>query len=133
MKGGIEHRVPLAPRVVSLLRDLYGRRENEFVFSGFKTGRPFSNMTMLKTLSLIRGGLTTHGFRSTFTDWAHERTNFPGIVIDMALAHKVGDKVQAAYRRGDLFDKRRKLMEAWAAFCAAPASNGEVLPLRSVS
>jgi integrase len=75
-------------------------------------------MTMLKMLALMgRGDLTVHGFRSTFTDWAHEQTSFPGIVIDMALAHKVSDKVEAAYRRGDLFDKRRKLMAAWAGFC----------------
>jgi integrase len=75
-------------------------------------------MTMLKALALMgAGNLTVHGFRSTFTDWAHETTDFPDIVIDMALAHKVDDKVRAAYRRGDLFEKRRKLMETWAAYC----------------
>jgi integrase len=120
MKGGLEHRVPLAPRVVSLLRELYKHRASEYVFTGIKIGQPLSNMTMLKMLALMgRGDLTVHGFRSTFTDWAHEQTSFPGIVIDMALAHKVSDKVEAAYRRGDLFDKRRKLMEAWADFCSS--------------
>jgi integrase len=120
MKAGAEHRVPLAPDVVSLLRNLQGRRENEFVFPGNRNGQPLSNMALLKMLAIMgRDGLTTHGFRSSFTDWAHETTDFPDIVIDMALAHTVGDKVQAAYRRGDLFEKRRKLMEAWATYCAS--------------
>jgi integrase len=120
MKAGVEHRVPLAPEVVDLLRDLYSRRENEFVFPGARTGRALSNMALLKMLALMgRDDLTTHGFRSSFTDWAHETTDFPDAVIDMALAHKVGDKVQQAYRRGDLFEKRRKLMEAWATYCAS--------------
>ena len=118
MKGSLEHKVPLAPRVVRLLRELHKHRAGEYVFSGTKLGQPLSNQTMLKLLGLMdRGDLTVHGFRSTFTDWAHEQTSFPGIVIDMALAHKISDKVEAAYRRGDLFDKRRKLMEAWADFC----------------
>jgi integrase len=118
MKMGVEHRVPLAPRALEILRGLYERRSGEFVFGNVTTDRPISNMTMLKALALMGGGnLTVHGFRSTFTDWAHETTDFPDIVIDMALAHKVDDKVRAAYRRGDLFEKRRKLMEAWAAYC----------------
>jgi integrase len=119
MKAGVEHRVPLAPRVVAILQGLYERRTGEYVFANVSTGRPISNMTMLKLLALMGPSqLTVHGFRSTFTDWAHERTDLPDIVIDMALAHKVGDKVQSAYRRGDLFDKRRKLMETWADYCA---------------
>jgi integrase len=118
MKMGVEHRVPLAPRAVDVLRELYERRVGEFVFGNIETGRPISNMTMLKMLALMgRGNLTVHGFRSTFTDWAHECTDSADVVIDMALAHKVGDKVQAAYRRGDLFEKRRKLMEAWSVYC----------------
>jgi integrase len=119
MKAGELHRVPLAPRAVSVLQDIRERRTGEYVFANVSTGRPLSNMTMLKMLALIgRSDLTVHGFRSTFTDWAHERTDFPDVVIDMSLAHKVSDKVQAAYRRGDLFEKRRKLMNAWAEFCA---------------
>ncbi len=119
MKMGAEHRVPLAPRVVEILREVYERRTGEYVFANVSTGRPLSNMTMLKMLALMgQAVLTVHGFRSTFTDWAHERTEFPDAAIDMALAHKVGDKVQAAYRRGDLFAKRRKLMNAWAEFCS---------------
>ena len=111
--------MPLAPRVVEILREVYERRTGEYVFANVSTGRPLSNMTMLKMLALMgQAVLTVHGFRSTFTDWAHERTEFPDVAIDMALAHKVGDKVQAAYRRGDLFAKRRKLMNAWAEFCS---------------
>jgi integrase len=119
MKMGAEHRVPLAPRAVDILKEIHGMRAGEYVFANVSTGRPISNMTMLKLLALMgHSELTVHGFRSAFTDWAHECTEFPDIVIDMALAHKVSDKVQAAYRRGDLFEKRRKLMEAWADYCA---------------
>jgi integrase len=76
-----------------------------------------------------RGDLTVHGFRSTFRDWCAERTNFPREVAEMALAHAIGDKVEAAYRRGDLFEKRRQLVEAWGRFCTAVPA-GEVVPLR---
>jgi integrase len=77
-----------------------------------------------------RGDLTAHGFRSTFSDWAAERTAYPREVVEMALAHTIGNKVEAAYRRGDLFEKRRELMEAWASFCEGHAA-GEVVPLRA--
>ena len=78
-----------------------------------------------------RGELTAHGFRSSFRDWAAERTGFPAEVAEMALAHAVGDKVEAAYRRGDLFQKRRQLAEAWAKFCATSAAPGRVVPMRA--
>jgi integrase len=78
-----------------------------------------------------RPDLTVHGFRSTFRDWAAECTNFPSEVVEMALAHAIGDKVEAAYRRGDLFDKRRRLMDAWAEFCGKPAAGGDVVPMRA--
>ena len=77
-----------------------------------------------------RGDLTAHGFRSTFSDWCAEQTNTPSEVREMALAHTVSDKVEAAYRRGDLFDKRRQLAEAWGRFCTAPADQDRVVPLR---
>jgi integrase len=79
-----------------------------------------------------RGGITVHGFRSTFRDWAAERTSFPNHVVEMALAHVIGDKVEAAYRRGDLFAKRRQLMDAFAGYCTTkPAADSEkVVPLR---
>jgi integrase len=118
MKAGAEHRVPLAPRAVDILQEIYGKRTGEYVFANVGTGRPISDMTMRKVLTLMDlGQFTTHGFRSAFTDWAHECTEFPDAAIDMALAHKVSDKVQAAYRRGTLLEKRRKLMEAWSAYC----------------
>jgi integrase len=112
MKAGKEHRVPLSDAAVAVLARL--RRESARVF-------PISNMAMNMLLRRMgRGDLTVHGFRSTFSDWCAEKTNFPSEVREMALAHAVGDKVEAAYRRGDLFEKRRQLAEAWAQYC-----NGE--------
>ena len=88
-------------------------------------------MALLKALERMgRGDLTAHGFRATFKTWASERTNFPRELVEAALAHVLGDKVEAAYQRGDLFDKRRRLMDAWAEFCARPAVSGTVVKLR---
>lgn len=107
-------------------------RESDFVFPGGKKGKPLSNMAMLAVLKRIGwGGLTAHGFRSSFRDWAAERTNFPSEVAEMALAHVVDDKVEAAYRRGDLFEKRRQLMEAWARFCETTRIQAEIVPISS--
>jgi integrase len=94
-----------------------------FVFPGGKIGKPLSNMAFLMLLRRMgHSDLTAHGFRSSFRDWAAERTNSPSEVAEMALAHAVGSKVEAAYRRGDLFEKRRRLMQQWATFCmTAPA------------
>jgi integrase len=93
---------------------------DSFVFPGSTPGMPLSNMAFLMLLRRMdRGDLTVHGFRSSFRDWAAERTSFPSEVAEMALAHVVGSKVEAAYRRGDLFEKRRRLMQQWAAFCTA--------------
>lgn len=87
---------------------------------------------MLKLLQRMeRDDLTVHGFRSTFRDWAAEQTNFPSEVVEMALAHAVGDKVEAAYRRGDLFEKRKQLMEAWSHYCRHRKVIPEVVPLRA--
>ncbi|MEY4966567.1 MAG: hypothetical protein RL274_2150 [Pseudomonadota bacterium] len=118
MKGGREHRVPLSDRAMAILKKL--PREGKFVFIGAREKMPLSNMAMLKVLkSMGRNDLTVHGFRSTFRDWAAEQTNFPRDVAEMAIAHAVGDKVEAAYRRGDLFEKRRGLAKAWATYCGA--------------
>jgi integrase len=131
MKAGREHRVPLSARAIAILEDLAQVREGEFVFPGGRHGRPISNMAMLMTLRRMgRGDLTAHGFRSSFRDWAAERTTFPAEVAEMALAHTVSDKVEAAYRRGDLFQKRRQLAEAWAKFCAVAPAAGAVVPMR---
>lgn len=135
MKAGSEHRVPLAPSVVALLRELLPLRDAErgdWVFPGGRKGRPLSNMAMLMLLRRMgRGELTTHGFRSCFRDWCAEQTNYPREVAEAALAHTIADKVEAAYRRGDLFEKRRRLMEDWATYCGRPAAAGEVVPIRA--
>jgi integrase len=135
MKAGKEHRVPLPEAAVAIV-DATGPLQGtnrKFVFPGGRPDKPLSNMAMTAVLRRMgRGDLTVHGFRSTFRDWAAERTNFPNEVVEMALAHAVGDKVEAAYRRGDLFDKRRKLMDAWAAFCASKVEAREkAVTLRS--
>jgi len=123
MKAGKDHRVPLPEAGMAVLTKMAEVRQGPFVFPGQKRDRPLSNMVFLQLLKRMgRADLTAHGFRSTFRDWAAERTAFSREVAEMALAHTIGDKVEAAYRRGDLFDKRRELMEAWAGFCAiAPA------------
>lgn len=130
MKAGREHRVPLSDTVVDLLESL--PCEGDLVFPGMK-GRPLSNMSMAAVLKRMgRDGVTVHGFRSTFRDWAAEKTAYPSEVVEMALAHAIGDKTEAAYRRGDLFEKRRRLMDEWAATVNTVAITGEVyvLPIR---
>lgn len=131
MKASKEHRVPLSNRAVELLRALPREKNNPFVFIGPRMGG-LSNMAMASALGRMgRDDITVHGFRSTFRDWAAERTNYPNHVVEMALAHVVGDKVEAAYRRGDLFAKRVRLMNEWARFCAKPTRRGaKVIPLR---
>jgi integrase len=127
MKGGREHRVPLSDAAVAVLHRMLAVREKDYVFPGDRRAT-LSNMVLPKLLQRIGGDdLTVHGFRSTFRDWAAERTNFSNEVIEMALAHAIGSKVEAAYRRGDLFEKRRKLMDAWAAYCEQ--STGQVIAL----
>ena len=130
MKGGREHRVPLSDRVVSLLSEMAELRQGDFIFPGGKPGASLSVMALDMTMRRMKAKATPHGFRSTFRDWAAEDTSFPHEVCEMALAHTIGSKVEAAYRRGDLFEKRRKLMEAWASFCE-PIGDKVVLPMRS--
>ena len=118
MKAGAEHRVPLSAAALDILAGMQGL-DAEFVFPGGRRGKPLSNMAMLVMLRRMkREDLTVHGFRSSFRDWASETTGFPSEVVEMALAHTVESKVERAYRRGDLFEKRRELMAAWASFCA---------------
>lgn len=109
-----EHRVPLSPRAVTLARTGLATPRQPAVFMNAATARPLSNMAMLELLRRMeRPDLTVPGFRSTFRDWAAEMTDYPGKVAEAALAHVVGDKVEAAYRRGDLFEKRRAMMADW--------------------
>ncbi len=130
IKAGREHRVPLSAPAMALLRRLYETRAGDHVFPGGKSGRPLSNNAILALLERMgRGDVTAHGFRSTFRDWAAERTAYPREVAEMALAHIVDDKVEAAYRRGDLIEKRRRMMADWATFCDAPTERGAVVPI----
>lgn len=125
---GRDRRVLLCARAIELLAEVEASRRRGFIFPGAIKDQPLSNMALLETLRRMeRGDLTAHGFRSTFRDWAAERTSYPGEVVEMALAHTVKDKVEAAYRRGDLFEKRRRLMDDWSAFCsgAQPHANDE--------
>ena len=131
MKAGREHRVLLSDATLAVLEDLRNVCQADFVFPGGKASRPISNMAMLMLLRRMgRGELTAHGFRSSFRDWAAERTGFPAEVAEMALAHTVSDKVEAAYRRGNLLQKRRQLTDAWAKFCATTSSTAGVVPIR---
>lgn len=132
MKAGVQHRVPLSSHAVRVLKGLQGLDEHH-VFPGAKTGKPLSNMAMLELLQgrrLGRTDLTVHGFRSTFRDWAAETTNFPNEVVEMALAHTIKDEVEAAYRRGDLFAKRAKLMQAWGDYCTREVGAANVTEFR---
>jgi integrase len=134
MKAHKAHTVPLSDRAIALLRDLPRENGSPYVFPGSKDRAPLSNMAMLQLLKGMRPGLTTHGFRSAFKDWATEATNHPNIVSEAALAHTVSDKVEAAYRRGELVEKRRLLMRDWAAYCSRPPIAGDnVTRLRVVS
>jgi integrase len=129
MKMGREHRVPLSDAAITL-RGLLRDAGNPFVFPGSRAGRGLSDMAMTTVLRRMgRGDITVHGFRSSFRDWAAERMNFPSEVVEKALAHTIGSKVQEAYQRGDMFEKRRRVMSAWADFCAGVPSSADVLPI----
>lgn len=129
-----EHRVPLCKSAVAILKDCQPLTNGQgFIFPGMGPTKPLSNMAMAKVLERMkRDDVTVHGFRSTFRDWVEETTNYAGTVAEAALAHVVGDKVEAAYRRGDLFEKRRKLMAAWATYCTSPSKGdgAKVVPIR---
>lgn len=131
IKAAKEHRVPLSDAACSILQTLTNLSTGELVFPGRKQGRPLSNMAMMQVLKRMgRNDLTVHGFRSTFRDWAAERTTFPREVAEMALDHSIGNAVEAAYRRGDLFEKRAKMMSAWAQYCSEPARRSVVLSMQ---
>ena len=138
MKAHRQHRVPLSPRALAVLDEMQAARQGDnpdaFVFAGSKPGKPLSNMAFLMLLRRMGlYNLTVHGFRATFKTWASERTSFQNEIVEAALAHVIGDKVEQAYRRGDMFEKRRRLMQQWATYCTtAPAQQrqGNVTPLR---
>ena len=135
MKRGREHRVPLNDRAVAILSGLEHLPDNPHVFPGGKRGKGLNPRALLAALERMRDGVTVHGFRSSFRTWAAERTNYPREICEVALAHAVGDETERAYQRGDLLDKRRRLMEQWSAFCRSRARSkgGDVLPLRRIA
>jgi integrase len=128
-KTGKPHKVPLSDAALALLATL--PREGEYVFIGSRAGKPLSDMSLLAVMKRMGRDEKPHGFRSTFSDWCAEQTAYPSEVREMALAHTVSDKVEAAYRRGDMFAKRARLMADWARFCASPSAKGEVVALRA--
>ncbi len=131
MKAGQEHRVPLSRQALDLLEKLPRIAGSDLVFQASRGG-PLSDMTLSAVLRRMKVPAVPHGFRSTFRDWAAEYTAYPSEVVEMALAHTVGNKVEAAYRRGDLFEKRRRLAEEWGRFCMSPASAlADVVAIRS--
>lgn len=119
MKADKEHRVPLSVEARQVIRDMKAVSTSDtLVFPGAKKDAPLSDMSLTAVLKRMeRADLTMHGFRSTFRDWAAEQTNYPHEMAEMALAHTVGDKVEAAYRRGDMLEKRREMMQEWSAHC----------------
>jgi len=125
MKTRREHRVALSKRALAIVSELDKARTSEFVFPGQKPGKPLSNMAMLMLLERMgkRGAITSHGFRSTFSDWASEVSPYSSELRETALAHTIGNKAEAAYRRGDALEKRRAMMEAWAQWCEPKAAN----------
>ena len=128
-KAGREHRVPLSKAALAVLKDMHEIKRSDYIFPG-QRGALSDKIMQLTLRRMERDDLTVHGFRSTFRDWAAETTSFPNHVVEMALAHTIPNAVEAAYRRGDLFEKRRRLMEAWAEFCAKPAAGGKVVAIR---
>jgi integrase len=133
MKGGLAHRVPLSGRALELLKSIPELDNNPHVFPGLKPGKPLSSMAMEMVLRRMgRDHVTVHGMRSSFRDWAAEKTSFPHHTCEHALAHRISDAAESAYRRGDELERRRSLMEAWATWCE-PKSGGNVVALRTAA
>lgn len=127
MKAGVEHRVPLTPRMLEILEEMRpARNVSDLVFPGDQAIEPLSRMAMLMLLRRMKVEFTVHGFRSSFRDWAGDCTETPREVIEGALAHLVGSAVERAYRRRDALEKRRRLMEAWETFCVTPPSSNVI-------
>jgi integrase len=129
MKGGKPHKVPLSRRAIDILDGMRGL-DRVMVFPGFD-GKPMDTQAMWRVAQALGADVTIHGFRSTFKDWCAECTNSPDWLSEKALAHVVGDETRRAYQRGDMFNRRRKLMEDWSAFCASPVAGANVVPLHA--
>ena len=129
MKAGREHRIPLSPDALKLLKSIPRFKDSNFIFPGPR-GHTLSDMALLKVMRDMKVDAVPHGFRSSFRDWCAERTNWPREIAEQALAHRLLDKVEEAYRRSDLFEKRRLLMAEWARFCSTLQNKGEVIAIR---
>lgn len=134
MKAKVAHRVPLSGPAMAVLEGMKAVRQSDYIFPGARPLKPLSNMACLAVLDRMneRERVVVHGFRSSFWDWCAERTTFPHHVAEMALAHVIANKAEAAYRRGDLFQKRRLMMDAWAKHCAK-TSVGSVVAIRKAA
>jgi integrase len=130
-KSGAEHRVPLSPAALAVLDQMRPHADDSgIVFGGRYRGRPLATDAFLRLLARMQMDVTAHGFRATFKTWASERTGYAREVVEAALSHAIPDQLERAYRRGDLFEKRARLMAEWAAYCAAAPATATVLPLR---
>jgi integrase len=132
-KTGKQHKVPLSDAAIAILKDMLAIRRSDYIFPGQKEGRPIGHNALWEMAKRASGAdITVHGLRSTFKDWASECTSFPNEVSEMALGHTIRSAVEKAYRRGDLFEKRRRLMDAWAEYCGKQATS-KVVALRGLS
>lgn len=132
MKAEKEHRVPLTQECLIILEEAKPFKVSDYVFS-FSKSKPLSNQALLKTLKSKHPTLTVHGFRSSFRDWCAEMTAYPREVAEAALAHSLSSATEAAYQRGDIFDKRRKLMDAWSDYCLTGSTTGKVIPINKTA
>jgi integrase len=131
-KTGTAHRVPLSDAALTVLEQMRPLAdESGVVFPGLRRGLPLSNGALLRLLERMGVAVTAHGFRATFKTWASERTSYAREVVEAALSHVISDELERAYRRGDLFEKRARLMAEWASYCASPPATATVLPLRA--
>jgi len=130
MKADRPHRVPLSKEAIKILKEAKEFCHAEYVFAGLKKDKPISEATIRNLIKADHSDVTTHGFRSSFRDWCAEMTNYPREVAEAALAHTLRDKTEAAYQRGDIFVKRKKLMDAWAAHCLKGSKAGNVVPIK---
>jgi integrase len=134
MKSARSHKVPLAPEAIALLRGLPREEGNDLVFLGRRPGEPLSDLALMTLMRKMGRSETVHGLRSSFSDWAHERTGHSSHTIELSLAHAVGTEVERSYRRGDMFEKRHQLMAQWAKYCTSPpvvqTAEGKIVPMR---
>jgi integrase len=133
IKAGREHRVPLSDAAVAVLQSVNGDNGTGLIFRGPYAGGKIADARLRDLLRDLGRSETVHGFRSTFSQWAADCTNYSYETREMALAHNVGSQVERSYQRSDLFDRRRRLMDEWARFCAMPTSTGAVVPIHSTA